>query len=137
MEKLKHELDLLIERLEYADDFRARLESLVSVYPFNEYEYIISHLLAADKFTLAEYQALRDAYIDRNLYLYINRPPKVAPPGPILEYVKFALSQRGQKIVIDQGYYPLPTTELNRLTMMWTTPVRTVTAAEEPAKVSN
>ena len=72
----------------------------------------------------------------RNLYLYINRPPKVAPPGPILEYVKFALSQRGQKIVIDQGYYPLPTTELNRLTMMWTTPVRTVTA-EGPAKVSN
>lgn len=72
----------------------------------------------------------------RNLYLYINRPPKVAPSAPILEYVKFALSQRGQKIVIDQGYYPLPATELNRLTMMWATPLRTVTA-EGPAKVQD
>ena len=74
----------------------------------------------------------------RNLYLYINRPPKVAPPGPLSEFVKFALSQRGQKIVLDQGYYPLATMELNRLTMMWTTPVSVRTAAaEEPAKARN
>ena len=70
----------------------------------------------------------------RNLYLYINRPPKVAPPAPLAEFVKFALSQRGQKIVLNQGYYPLPTTELNRLTMMWATPLRTATA-EGPAKM--
>ena len=68
----------------------------------------------------------------RNLYLYVNRQPKVAPPGPLSEYVKFALSQRGQKIVVDQGYYPLPTMELNRLTMMWKTPVRTA-ATEGPS----
>lgn len=68
----------------------------------------------------------------RNLYLYVNRPPKVAPPGPLAEFVKFALSQRGQKIVVDQGYYPLPTTELSRLTMMWATPVRTATAEGPP-----
>ena len=72
----------------------------------------------------------------RNLYLYVNRPPKVAPSGPISEYVKFALSQRGQKIVIDQGYYPLPTTELSRLTMMWTIPLRTA-SAEGPAKAQD
>ncbi len=60
----------------------------------------------------------------RNLYFYINRPPKVAPPGPVAEYVKFALSRQGQQIVVDGGYYPLSTTDLNRLTMMWTTPVR-------------
>jgi len=71
MEKLKQELDRFIERLENADDFRSTLEMLVSVYPFNEYEYIISHLLAADKLTLAEYLDLRDAYVNRNLYLYI------------------------------------------------------------------
>jgi phosphate transport system substrate-binding protein len=69
----------------------------------------------------------------RNLYLYINRPSKVAPPGPLAEYVKFALSQQGQQTVVDEGYYPLPTMELNRLTMMWTTPVRAA-AAEQPAK---
>lgn len=69
----------------------------------------------------------------RNLYLYINLVPKVTPPGPLAEYVKFALSRQGQQIVVDQGFYPLPTTELNRLTIIWTTPVRAA-AAEQPAK---
>ena len=71
MEKLKAELDKLIENLEYSEDFKGSLENLVSVYPFNEYEYIISHLLAAHKLTLEEYYNLRDSYIERNLYLYI------------------------------------------------------------------
>lgn len=71
MEKLKSKLDNLIEKLENAKDFRASLENLVSVYPFSEYEYIISHLLAADKLTIEEYHKLRDSYIDRNLYLYV------------------------------------------------------------------
>ncbi|MBI1924226.1 hypothetical protein HYR99_08230, partial [Candidatus Poribacteria bacterium] len=61
----------LIDRLEDARDFRAKLDALVSVYPFNEYEYIISTLLGRDKLTLEEYTELREAYIDRNLYLYI------------------------------------------------------------------
>ncbi len=71
MEKLKRQLDKLIEKLENSDDFRSDLESLFSVYPFSEYEYIISHLFAADKLTLEEYYSLRNSYIDRNLYLYI------------------------------------------------------------------
>ena len=71
MEKLKRELDKLIDKLENADDFRAILENLVSVYPFSEYEYIISHLLIADKLTLEDYYSLRNSYLDRNLYLYI------------------------------------------------------------------
>jgi hypothetical protein len=64
-------LDKLIEKLENAEDFRAALENLVSVYPFSEYEYVISHLLVAHKLTLEEYHHLRNSYIDRNLYLYI------------------------------------------------------------------
>lgn len=71
MEKLRQELDRLIDRLEDAEDFRARLKDLVSVYPFNEYEYIISTLLGRGKLALDEYTELRDTYIDRNLYLYI------------------------------------------------------------------
>jgi hypothetical protein len=47
------------------------LRDLVSVYPFNEYEYIISTLLGHGKLTLEGYTELRDAYIDRNLYLYV------------------------------------------------------------------
>ncbi len=71
MEKLKAELDKMIDRLEQAPDFRDQLEDLVSVYPFNEYEYIISHLLAARKLSIEEYRELRDSYIERNLYLYV------------------------------------------------------------------
>ena len=71
MEKLRQELDRFIDHLEDAKDFRARLKDLVSVYPFNEYEYIISTLLGRGKLTLDGYTELRDAYIDRNLYLYI------------------------------------------------------------------
>ena len=71
MEKLRRELDRLIDCLEDAEDFRARLKDLVSIYPFNEYEYIISTLLGRGKLTLDGYTELRDAYVDRNLYLYI------------------------------------------------------------------
>jgi hypothetical protein len=71
MEKLRRELDHLIDRLEDAEDFRARLKNLISVYPFNEYEYIISTLLGRNKLTLDEYIELRNDYINRNLYLYI------------------------------------------------------------------
>jgi len=71
MEKLNAELNKLVENLEHSEDFRTSLENLVSVYPFNEYEYIISHLLAAGKLSLDEYYNLRDSYIERNLYLYV------------------------------------------------------------------
>ena len=71
MEKMSKEQNQLIERLENSKGFRRALDGLVSVYPFNEYEYIISHLLAAQKISLDEYYELRNSYIDRNLYLSI------------------------------------------------------------------
>lgn len=58
-------------RLENPGELKSTLADLTSVYPFNEYEYIISHLLAADKLTLDEYLELRDGYINRNLFLYL------------------------------------------------------------------
>lgn len=70
----------------------------------------------------------------RNLYLYINKAPKTVSSGALAEYVKFALSQQGQQIVVTQGYYPLPTVELNRLTMMWTIPARAA-AIDQPPKL--
>lgn len=72
----------------------------------------------------------------RNLYLYVNRPSKIGASSLLTEYVKFALSRQGQQFVLDHGYYPLPTTELNRLIMMWATPIRSA-ATEEPAKALN
>jgi hypothetical protein len=71
MEKLQQELDCLLERVPEGEQIRSRLDSLVSIYPFNEYEYIISHLLAKDIVSLDEYLELRDNYIARNMYLYI------------------------------------------------------------------
>ena len=71
MEHLQSQLDELIERLPDAAGLRARLENLASVYPFNEYEYIIAHLLAADVLDLDSYVALRDEYFARNMFLYI------------------------------------------------------------------
>lgn len=71
MEKLQNQLDALIAALPNAEAFRSSLETLVSVYPFNEYEYIIATLLAADRLMHDEYTELRDAYIARNLFLYI------------------------------------------------------------------
>jgi len=71
MEKLQAQLDELLSRLKNKADVKARLETLVSVYPFNEYEYIISTLLGAGVLSLDAYYELRDEYISRNLYLYI------------------------------------------------------------------
>ena len=69
MERLQEELDALLAQLPNREEFQDRLDSLVSVYPFNEYEYVISTLLAMDVLTLDGYHELRDSYIGRNLYL--------------------------------------------------------------------
>lgn len=71
MEKLQAELNRLLSKLSNANEVRARLDSLISIFPFNEYEYLISVLLGTDALTLEEYEQLRDEYIARNLYLHI------------------------------------------------------------------
>lgn len=71
MERLNAELQRLLDHLPNVAAIRERLEMLASVYPFNDYEFIIAHLLAADALTIDDYQLLRDEYIARNLYLYV------------------------------------------------------------------
>ncbi|MBN2139274.1 MAG: hypothetical protein JW720_15840 [Sedimentisphaerales bacterium] len=71
MEKLTKHLENLINELGDSDEIYSRLENLISVYPFNEYEYMISTLLGRGKLSLDDYYVLRDDYIERNLYLYI------------------------------------------------------------------
>ena len=71
MEKLQAQLNELLARLNNESEVKARLEALVSVYPFNEFEYVISTLLGAGVLSLDAYYELRDEYIARNLYLYI------------------------------------------------------------------
>jgi hypothetical protein len=71
MEKLQAQLNLLLTRLNNEAEVKARLESLVSVYPFNEFEYLIATLLGAGALSLDGYHELREDYIARNLYLYV------------------------------------------------------------------
>jgi len=71
MEKLKKHLEELISEFEDSAAIYERLENLMSVYPFNEYEYMISTLLGRDRLSLDDYYALRDEYVERNMYLYI------------------------------------------------------------------
>lgn len=63
MERLQEELQALLDGLPDEDEIHHRLDSLVSVYPFNEYEYIIS--------TRIEVKASRavDAKVDGPLYV--------------------------------------------------------------------
>jgi len=71
MKHLQEEINPLLAQLPNREEFQARLDALVSVYPFHEYEYMISTLLAMDILTLEGYYEFRDSYISRNLYLYI------------------------------------------------------------------
>lgn len=48
-----------------------QLDDLYSVYPFNKFEYVISHLIATNTITLEEYLDIRNAYLERNKYLYV------------------------------------------------------------------
>ena len=47
------------------------LDNLYSVYPFNKFEYIISHLIGTDTITLQQYLDIRNKYLERNKYLYV------------------------------------------------------------------
>jgi hypothetical protein len=47
------------------------LDNLYSVFPFNRFEYVISHLIANDVITLDQYLEIRNDYLERNKYLYI------------------------------------------------------------------
>ena len=48
---------------------RARLRGIFSVFPFNEYEYIIAFLLDRGVLSFYEYEALREDYVSANKYL--------------------------------------------------------------------
>lgn len=73
MEVLKEKLDKLVSELatDKQEIVKTRLANLVSVYPFNEYEFIISSLVGLGKLTLDDYYEIRDDYVSRNMYLYI------------------------------------------------------------------
>ena len=56
------------DKYDLSDDF---LDNLYSVYPFNKFEYVISHLIGNDIITLQQYLDIRNEYLQRNKYLYV------------------------------------------------------------------
>jgi hypothetical protein len=71
METLEQELDVFMNKLSNAENFRKTLGEIYSIYPFSKYEYIISALLAKNILSFEEYLGLRDDYINRNLFLHV------------------------------------------------------------------
>jgi len=73
MEQLKLKLMSLVQELEQEkhDDMMQRLDDLLSVYPFNEYEFLVSSMMGYGKISVDEYYELRDDYIARNMWLYM------------------------------------------------------------------
>lgn len=56
------------DKYNLSDEF---LDNLYSVYPFNKFEYVISHLIANGVINLEQYLDIRNAYLERNKYLYV------------------------------------------------------------------
>jgi hypothetical protein len=71
IKQLKQYLKNLIEKLELQNYqlLTARLSSLKSVFPFNEYEYILMFLLDKGIITFHQYEDLREKYVSSNPYL--------------------------------------------------------------------
>jgi len=69
--QLKNELKSLAGSLEKNDKalLHARLKSLISVFPFNEYEYILMFLLDREIVGFKDYEKLRNSYVSSNKYL--------------------------------------------------------------------
>lgn len=76
MEKLVKELKRQLVIMSKSDKntyalCAAALDNLYSVYPFNKFEYVISHLLGTRTITLEQYLDMRNNYLERNKYLYV------------------------------------------------------------------
>lgn len=73
LSQLRAYLDSLAKSLqgEQRDLLTARLNSLASVFPFNEYEYILMFLLDNGVVTFDQYEKLRADYVTANRYLHL------------------------------------------------------------------
>ncbi len=71
MEKLRKQLEEWLNLLDDSEDIQDSLKTIESNYPFNKFEFVISHLLATKKLNLDEYKEIREDYLNRNKYLRV------------------------------------------------------------------
>jgi len=71
LNELRNYLDSLIESLSNGDRnlLKARLNGLISAFPFSEYEYILMFLLDKKVINFKDYEELRSDYVSTNKYL--------------------------------------------------------------------
>jgi len=71
VQELRSYLDSLVGSLSREDQslLKARLEGLVSVFPFNEYEFILIFLMDRGIIRFSDYEDLREKYVSSNRYL--------------------------------------------------------------------
>jgi hypothetical protein len=71
LKELENYLKSLTESLRDEDKqvLNARLKSLISVFPFNQYEYVLMFLLHREVITFDDYERLRNDYVSSNKYL--------------------------------------------------------------------
>lgn len=71
MDSLKAKLSELMVSLTEQDKakLKSRLKDLVSVFPFNEYEYMLMFLRDRNVLTLEEYEKIRNEYVSSNKFL--------------------------------------------------------------------
>jgi len=71
--ELKQRLEALIQSLNVKNQqpLKDKIKSLISVFPFNEYEFILMSLLDRKVITFNEYENLRKDYVSTNRYLYL------------------------------------------------------------------
>lgn len=69
--QLRQYLDRFVSTLDRSNRelLDARLQGLVSVFPFNEYEYILMFLLGKNVIRFEQYEKLRDTYVSANKVL--------------------------------------------------------------------
>lgn len=70
-DELKNELERISNNLDESDRelLNARLEGLISVFPFNEYEFMLMFFKDRNVITFEEYEDLRETYVSENRYL--------------------------------------------------------------------
>lgn len=69
LDQLKAKLDEYLAMLENSEVLKKDIVGLVSIFPFNEYEFRVAHLLAGKALDLTGYMTLRDEYIEGSPYL--------------------------------------------------------------------
>jgi phosphate transport system substrate-binding protein len=67
----------------------------------------------------------------------VDKSPEKEPAPIVAEFVKFATSHEGQEVVVKEGFFPLPTDVLNRLSAVWSQSMQAAEAAGLPYKSMN